>query len=340
MPSPFLETSGQASLISPTGKAVIGANAVVHASDVISLQTADLDLQGTLLADHSALNLKANTITFIPNGTSRPSGSGLYLTPSQWGNLETVFQNISLTSASDVIFNGSFDLPVKNSLTIDAARVMDLASGSAVTVEAPNITIQNTGTATPTPGTARTSQITLTAQEMQIGKGNILFDSFSSINLNAQNNLTFKGIGTLSTAGGDLNISTSRLTTSYYLEPVAPGLPAAGATNAALPALAPIYTAANFKIDAGSTGAVRIQPSGGTPGTSATPGGNLQIAGKTIDVSTLIEMPSGNLTLSASGSVFVRSGGQLVLPGTDYAPAVSSRCKAPTAARSVSMLGP
>src|SRR5271157_5815733 len=261
--------TGQASLISPTGKAVIGPNAVVHASDVISLQTASLDLQGTLFSDHSSINLTSSSITFIPDGTPRPSGSGLFLTSSQWASFGNTFDNIALATASDLVFNGTFDLSAKNSLTIDAARLMDVAAGSTVTVEAQSITLQNTGAATPVPGATRTSQITLVAPEMQIGEGNILFDTFSTVNLNAPNDLTFRGIGSLSTGGGDLNIATSRLTTSYYLEPV----------NASVP---PVYTAANFAINTG-TGKVTISAGGGSPGIASTPGGSLAITAGGID---------------------------------------------------------
>ncbi|HWU40198.1 MAG TPA: hypothetical protein VN203_21315, partial [Candidatus Acidoferrum sp.] len=189
--------TGQASLISPAGKAVIGQNAVVHASDAISLQTAGLDLQGSLRADHSALNLKGSVISFIPEGAPRPLGSGLFLTPSQWNSLSNSFEEIALISASDLVFNGTFDLSARNSLTIDAGRIMDLTAGSTVGLTAQTITLQNTGAASTSPGATRTSQITLSAPEVQIGKGNILFDTFSSINLNARNNLTFKGLGTL-----------------------------------------------------------------------------------------------------------------------------------------------
>ena len=299
--------TGQARLISPSGKAVIGPNALVRASDAVNLQSGSLDLQGTLLSDHSALDLKGSTITFVPDGYTRSSSdTGLFLTPSQWASLGNTFEDIALSSASDLVFNGTFGLSVKNSLTVDARRLIDIAAGSAVALEAQTITLQNTGAAPPAPGAARTSQITLTAQEMQVGKGNILLDSFSTINLNAQKNLTFRGVGTMTTGGGDLNISTSRLTTSYYLEPV----------NSSVP---PVYTAANFAINAG-TGKVTIGAGGGAPGTASTPGGSLAITAKGIDISTLIQIPSGRLTLTSSGDITLRSGAQLLLPGTDSAP--------------------
>ncbi len=304
--------TGQASLISP-GKVVTGAGSLIHASDAINLQSSDLDLQGALKADHSTLNLRSNTINFIADGGLR-SGTGLFLTPGQWTNLRDIFENISLISASDLVFNGSFGLSVKNALTIDAGRILELVPGAAVTLEAQTLALRYTGTASAAPGLARTSQITLAASEIEVGKGNILFDTFSTVNLKALNNLTFKGAGTLATGGGDLNISTARVTTSYYLEPAGNN----PLTNSPFPL---IYTAANFKIDAGGAGTVRLEPGGGMPGTGATPGGTLEIKGaKAIEVSTLVEIPSGQLKMSAAENLSIKDGARLRAGGTDNAP--------------------
>ena len=72
-----------------------------------------------------------------------------------------------------------------------------------------------------------------------MNQGNILFDGFSNVNMNGQNNVTFSGVGSLTTDGGNLNVPTPLVATSYYLSrwwgSILP--------RTALPA---VYTAANY----------------------------------------------------------------------------------------------
>ncbi len=126
------------------------------------------------------------------------------------------------------------------------------------------------------------------------------------------NNLTFKGVGSLSTGGADLSVSTARVTTTYDMRP-------AGPAGSAAAALAPIYTAPDYKVDAG-TGTMTIASSGGTAGTAVTPGGTLEFEAGQIAVSTLIETPSAQLTLSATGNVSLAGGARLLALGSASAP--------------------
>jgi hypothetical protein len=302
---------GEASLVSPLGKAVIEAGAEVRASDAVALQTAELDLRGTLQADNSTLNLKGTRISFIPDNFDRSSVAGLAITESQWKGLSS-FENIGLISASDLFFQGDFNLAVRNELTIDAGRVSGLDSGSTVRIGASVIRLLNSGVFNPAPGADRAGWITFEAPEMEIGKGSVLLDPFSSVSFIARNNLTLRGEGSLRTGGGDLSITAARVTTSYYLEPAGTDR----LTNVPLP---PIYTAANFKVDAGG-GRVLIQGSGGVPGTTADPGGILEISGKTIAVSTRVEIPSGVLRLTAPENIALLPGAGLSARGSDIAP--------------------
>jgi filamentous hemagglutinin family protein len=306
--------TGQASLISPSGTVTIGAGAIVHASDAVNLQTANLDLLGSLIADHSLLNLQGSEITLVANGVSAPAGAGLILTQTQWNNFAAIFPDLGLTSASDIVFDGAFNLSATDALTIDAARIAAFAGSTAASqVAATSLVLQNTG-ATPstTVNGKGTAQITFNATEMQIGPGTVLFDQFSTIGLNAKNDLTFKGAGSLSTGGADLSVSTARVATTYDMRP-------AGPAGSAAAALSPVYTPPDFMVNAG-TGTVTIASSGGTAGTATTPGGTLQFNAGQIEVSTLIETPSAQLTLSAPGNIALDSGARLLARGSDSAP--------------------
>ena len=300
--------AGAASIITPNGKATINAGAQVHASNAVNLQVKNLDLAGILKSDHSELNLKGSKITVAVDGYNGTDGDGIFLKQSQWNDFTATFENIGLTSATDLIFKGAFAdaLSVKDTLTIDAGRIVGDAGG-AVKIQAQTINLLNTGATNSSTGALGTGTITFESQEMSVGKGDVLFDSFSGVNLNAANDLTFKGVGNLRTGGVDLNIKAARVTTSYYMD-------AAGD-----PSLSPIYTPANFQVNAGS-GSVNIGPGSGTAGTGVTPGGTLSVAGRAINVSTLIQSRSGQLNVSASDNISLSRGAMLDLQGTVCAP--------------------
>ena len=350
-----LGDTGQASLITP-GSAVIASNAVVHASDAVNLQIASLSLDPTaiLRADHSALNLTGSTITITGSNAVPSSGSsGLFLTTGQWDSLAAGFDDISLIAvdatlpwspkAGALVFNGLAGADqlaaVRDTLTIDAGllttRVNGADTGSTVTLAARTIVLQNTsGASVPVSGSRGTGNVTFQAQEMQVGKGSILFDGFGTVNMDAAHDLTFRGAGevpqgatfrtagTLSTGGADLNIAAGRVTTSFYMQPAGTD-PSTGA------ALSPVYTAADYLIDATTKdtsgnvtggGRVSIGPDTGAAGTTTTPGGTLAITAGEIDVSTIVEVPSGQIELTATGNITLAGGGQLLGRGTPYVP--------------------
>ena len=132
-----------------------------------------------------------------------------------------------------------------------------------------------------------------------VGEGALLLDGFASANFNAVNDITFRGVGTLST-GGNLNFTSARITTSWYEDANTP------------------YTAASFQITAG--GNVTIAKSGGQPDTTSVPGGTLGITAATIDDSGVVDVSSGNITFTATGSgpgsgIFLRSGSEILARG-------------------------
>ena len=234
---------------------------------------------------------------------------GLFITPYQWLGLTNYFNNITLTSTSDLVFDGTF-VPganalsaVTDTLTIDAGRIMDSVAGGSAALSAQTIALQNStgavGSANPA---AAGGQITLNAPQIQVNQGNILFDGFAGVTMNGQNNVTFSGVGSLTmNGGGSLAIITPRVATSYYTN-------SAGA-----------YTAANYTINAG-TYTVTMQGTGASSASTAAPGGTLAINAGEIDVSTIVEVPSGQLDLTAVNNINLNSGGQLLALGNQYSP--------------------
>jgi filamentous hemagglutinin family protein len=320
---------GEASLLTPdeTGRIVVGEGALVHASDAINLGKVDIELQGTLLADNSEINLWSTLIAF---GARQSDEKGIFFSEAtKWNDLVAAFENIGLRT-NDLEFRTTFtfkdpdtqeDLldPVRGTLTIDTPSVKSLAN-EEVKLSAVKAVYLLNSSGTEAAGSKGTGVITLEAPEMVMGSGSVTFDALATLNLNAANNVIFQGAGALQTGGADLNITTSRVTTSYYME-------SAGASD-----LDAIYTAANFLIDTtnqtdGTAGSISLLAGSGTAGTETTPGGSLEIVGSSIDVSTLVEMPSGQLTMTASDNISLNNGASLLLQGTADAPGGSVSLK-------------
>ncbi len=314
------------------GTLTIGANVLVRASDAVNIQTGALNLDptATLTADHGALNLTSNTITLA--GANAGAASGLTLTVSQWNRLVGGFNDVSLLTLVDssnelsdtLILDGiaSSDAfaAVKDTLTIDAGLITSRlavngqATGSVATLAAQTVVLRNTsGTASSVTAQGSTSgSIAFEANEIDVGEGNIYFDGFKTVSLSATQDVIFRGAGELSssgvfrdngilgTGGANLNITAALVATSACMESET--------------GLASVYVAVNYEIDAG-TGNVTLYSSGGSPGTPPTPGGTLAITGNSIDVYTAIEVPSGQIELTATNNITLEAGSKLLAMG-------------------------
>lgn len=291
--------SGTVTLSSTAGTVDIQAGALVHASNAVSLNANDVNLNGNLkLDDHGSMSLEASEIFFVSDSyTKGASDTGLYLSDT-FRKAFANYDQVTLTSSSDLNFKSDATLAMKNTaLTLDAGQFTGPAT---VTIDARTITLQNSGNTqyTPTPNTA--GSMTLKAEQGIRATGDVVFSGFGTVNLTSASDLTLLGAGSLKTAG-DLNLTAARVTTSYYRD----------ASNT--------YNAANFQINA--TGAIGIMNSGGVAGTTTTPGGTLAITGSSITQSGIIEVASGQVQMTATGDITLESGAQILAPGTRQATA-------------------
>jgi filamentous hemagglutinin family protein len=298
---------GTASLLSPSGTVSLAGGSVLHATDSINLDARSLNLQGQILVDHSTLNLASDRIFVVSGSYTGSTTDGLYITEALWRMFSSI-ENIGLTGRTDLTFLGSVDMAAGQSMILNAPRIAgaDLDGvSSSVTLTAPEVRILNTGAASSNSGLADSGVLTVSAQQLFVGHGSLLLDGFSQVELRAQNDLTFLGVGSL-LSSGDLTLTAARVTTSYYQD---------GATP---------YEAARFTVDAGNR-SLAIGPGGGTAGGTSTPGGRLEFLARTLDVSGTIEVSSGQVFLAATGtgpgdSVLVRGGGRILARGSDFAP--------------------
>jgi osmotically-inducible protein OsmY len=314
------DNRGEITLTSPSGSIIIKEEAVVRASDAINIDTTNLSLDPSAVftSDHSELNLTGPKITFVQDGYVRSdTDTGIFLTATQFASLISSFENVGLKSTSDIVFEGDFDLSVTDTLTLDTGLIQG-TDGGTVQLTAGTIYILNTA-ATPSIELGSSGQGTIifiaksgtdtTSGNIYVGKGTVLFDGFSSVGdvtekggfiLNAQNDLVFRGAGTLDTGNADLNITASRVTTSYYTD-------------------SDTYTAADFSVDAG-TGIVNIAGAADRNAGNDSVTGTLAISGNSIRISTLIEIPSGRLKLTATENISLNEGAEIMAAGTDSAP--------------------
>lgn len=357
---------GEIDLNSPTGSAVIQQGALLHASHAVNLNVGDPDMQGTLQIDHSTLVLKGVEIYFVPDGYTRTGsdGSGLYITNSLWAQYG-VSEDITLDAtgytdmtgiqhAGEIQFKDSFNVSAANSLTLDAARIAsnksqtDATTGKIIqdpidvslSAQTINFTYTNplniTANAVPNPN-GGSGTFTATAGNINVGSGNVLFADFQKISLNSQNDLTFRGQGSLTTGNADLAISAARVTNAGTTNTVK-NTDGTTTTTYTTPGFV-VYAGANYNNDQSNlnpTNDIDMVNSNGTSGTSSTAGGKLEFWGKSIHngivnndgtttKGTIIQVDGGVINLVATGTgptdgIFMRDGAQILAKGTEDAP--------------------
>jgi filamentous hemagglutinin len=301
-----LTGAGQINLTTP-GKLYIDSDAVMHASNLISLDVNDVDgIRGSGNLQANALMLKSNAM-FFGSGAKGPNDVGLYLTAGRLSKF-TGFNDITFASRSDIEFRDNFTLSAPHSLTLDAARIIDTnTNGSTVGLNASIVNLNNSGATPGTTATVNRGTLTATAaDQINIGGGDVLLGGFKTVNLNSANDLTLKGKGSLNTGNADLNISAARVVT------------AADSSSSKK------YIAPNFIINAGS-GAIAMTGSAAKAATTPVAGGLLEIDARTIDLSAVVRSDGGTIKLIASGpgqndGVILHSGSQVLAQGTADAP--------------------
>jgi filamentous hemagglutinin family protein len=263
--------------------------AEVNADRGLTLNASNIVLNSPLLATTSSLNVTTQNIYFVPDAYQRSTASnaGFYLNKSLWDSFSG-YTELTLKSSNDMAFLRDVTLATAGSVTIDAGRLVNQTGLADVTIQAKKLSILNSGVTRSATETL-TGQLTLSADTITVSsapvpksnEGGVLFDGFSTVNVASGSDLLLQGARSLATAG-DLKITASRLAATY--------LPSS--TGAFL-------TAADFQLTSG--GAFSYVSAPGIPGAFGLPGGNLAIRGSSLHVAGLIDMPSGNVTLTADG---------------------------------------
>ncbi|MBN1141946.1 MAG: filamentous hemagglutinin N-terminal domain-containing protein, partial [Deltaproteobacteria bacterium] len=269
--------------------------ALVHASDEVVIDTRHFPtLEGEIVVDDGPLTLVSDAIRFVAEGTGY-AGTGLDLTAAQWNSLSG-YSSLKLLSRGAIEFLTDFALSTRDSLALDAALIGN--DGVLVSLSADSVTLRNSlGT---DPGTViadDSGTLTVTAEEIRLGAGEVRLDGFAQTELNAQGDVIVEGEGRLS-GGGDLTISSARVT-------AAPAVEADGDT-----------AAADYAIS--FSGAAALVSSGGDIGASDYVGGAFGLTGDTVDMNGVIDMVGGRVTLEATaGDVLIGAAGLISVAGDD-----------------------
>jgi filamentous hemagglutinin len=287
--------TGEVSLTAAEGKITVQRNAEVHAVNGINIDSREIDVKGEMKTDNSHFTLKGDNIYFVTGSDPGAQTGVTYITDNLWKSFG-LFDNISLVSRNDLVFQGDFSITAPESLTIDAARIAgtEVVQGTEIGAKKINL-LNSSGKSASLSASQAGGEIAFAADEIAVGNGNIIIDGYRSVNLAAKNNLTFLGKGSMGVAG-DLDISAARVTTSF----VRTG--AAGSADR--------YQVSQFSVKA-DNGGITIRNSGGTAGTSTTPGGLLEISAQRVELVAgpapgapggTIDIPSGQVTITATGS--------------------------------------
>jgi filamentous hemagglutinin family protein len=297
---------------------VIVAGATISGAGLTLDSTAATSLDPTANLSGDAVAINSGQISLVLDG-SQPA-SGLVLSGAALASLQSIAKALSLLSYSSIDIyedgtgaigsaadaSGKFQV---QSLALHAEEIRGF-DGGTVAINAQHVVLDDgAGGTTPPIGSAPAGgSLVINAHTIQLGGGsgaNVLdIDGYAVTHLNA--------------AGGISVAATSSATKDSSGNPIqgTAGLVTAGDLQITTPVITGA-TGANLTITA--NGALTIDPvaNGATPTVTAGLGATLSLIGTSVTENSLIQLPSGNLDLEATGAAGnVEVGGTLDAAGT------------------------
>ncbi len=276
-----LGTSTEASMTIGAGARIAGAGLLLDSTYATSL-----DPNATLDGDFISLNSGQISLLLDEPGTIQPT-VGLVLAGRALASLQSA-QSLSLLSYSTLDVYGTGAFSTAGRLALHAAEVRGFNNGGGkAAFSAPAITLDNAANGKVLGSTGVLSgTLALNAGTIRLGRNKMAIDQFETLELNARRGILVRGAG---------------------------GLAAQGALAIETPVIA-AGKAAEQAITAG--GAFTIEDGSGKPG--AVRGGlgaRLTLQGSSLTANSNISLPSGMLTLHATGGDLT-IGGRLDAGGT------------------------
>jgi len=260
-----------------TASMVIGAGAQLTGASLTLDSTYASSLDSSARLNAQTINIGSGQISIALNNPGTiGSTAGLVIEGQVLQNLEAT-QSLSLLSYSsiDIYGTGNFGAATLKNLSLHAGEIRGFnAAGGDATFKAANILLDNSAAAT-APGSSGTldGTLSLIADVIKLGKKAVAVDQFSQVMLNAANGILTQQKGSFTTEGA--------------LSMLTPLLAGAKASNYAVTA------AGDLKINAPNNSAISTVQGG--------LGARLTLTGLSVAANGQIVLPSGSLTLHATG---------------------------------------
>ncbi|MFU8847530.1 MAG: filamentous hemagglutinin family protein [Opitutales bacterium] len=275
----------------------VGDGASLLANQITFDTTDGFDLSPEAKIEAIDLSLRSGQVTFVLDDLQTPDAlAGLVLTKSILDQIFAFTQNLDLLSYSSIDFLGfgRVGSSLIEQFTFRAPVIQRVGeSGGDVEIFASKIQLANTvGTSTPArSGTSPGGRFIFEASEFILSEGSSLLRGADRVEILASESFEFAGQGALQVEGG-LTVSTPVLTAGVK---------------------------ADQTIEA--TGALRLEGGSGSVGNefaSDNVGGRLRLAGESVDISNVIAMNAGRLSVEArAGDLTLADGAKLDLAGME-----------------------
>ena len=270
------------------GTKITGASAILDSTNVTNLDPSATFAAGALSLDSGRISVLLDQ----PGGVAT-TGS-LVLGGSGLQSLQQSTSSLSLLSYStlDIYGTGTLGSAALNSLALHAGAIRGYTNSidpaATVVVTAKSVRLDNTGDGVaPTVTGPGSGALVVKADTLTLGAGQLAVQNYGSVTVNAAGGVIAKDTGGLSVTGGDLTFNAPLITG------------AAGAVQS-------IATDGRLVVQSG-TGTATV-----TPGLGA----SLSFTGATVDLSTMVRLPSGSLTVEATTGDLSIAGGALDVSGT------------------------
>ena len=301
------------------GATIGGANGSNAGSITLdSTHGTNLDSTALLRADTVNINSGQISIELTPPAVA-PVTSGLVLSGTALADLQNSAQTLSLLSYSSIDIYGSGEIGTPSvggvyavaNLELHSAEIRgfsDSGGGGSVVINANDVSLDNTsGSASPGAVSSSSGSLTINAATIDLGTNQLNIDQYDNVVLNASSAIVLAaetkmtqadttvvtGTGAI-VAENNITLNTPLISAGTYSTTEAAGNETISATDG------------NLDVEA---------PSGPTPTETEGLGASLNLSGQSVTDNSVIDLPSGSVTLHATtGNVSV--GGTIDLAGT------------------------
>ena len=304
----------------------VGADATIAGAGVTLNSTSGASIDPTAGLSGTSISIAAGQIILVLDN-SQPT-SGLVLSGTALANIQASTKSLSLLSYSSIDIyedgNGTIGAALSSSgtyqvqsLTLDASEIRGF-DGGTVTIDAQNVTLDNSTGQTAPALASGTGNLVVNAATINLGGGagvnTLNVDGYSNVGLNASSELELQVTpSNAADSSGNSIPGSASLAASGNLQITTPIITGATGANQTISA------AGILAIDSGAGGSTST-PSGGL-------GATLNLIGANVTEDSTIQLASGNISIDAtSGDLVI--GGKLDVDGraesyhdlTEYTP--------------------